>query len=69
MFDRLRLSVPCNRGLIFGGLLLTSLLCIRGRPEPDSFRFVILGDRTGESQRGVYEQVWKEVAEIGRAHV
>ncbi len=26
------------------------------------FRFVILGDRTGEAQPGVYEQVWKEIA-------
>ena len=25
-------------------------------------RFVILGDRTGSAQKGVYEQVWKEVA-------
>lgn len=27
-----------------------------------SFRFVILGDRTGESQPGVFAQVWKEAA-------
>jgi predicted MPP superfamily phosphohydrolase len=26
------------------------------------FRFVILGDRTGETQPGVYEQVWKQAA-------
>jgi len=26
------------------------------------FRFVILGDRTGEAQPGVYEQIWKETA-------
>lgn len=25
------------------------------------FRFVILGDRTGETQPGVYEQVWREI--------
>ena len=25
-------------------------------------RFVILGDRTGSVQPGVYEQVWREVA-------
>jgi 3',5'-cyclic-AMP phosphodiesterase len=30
--------------------------------QPQSFRFVILGDRTGEVQSGVYEQVWREVA-------
>src|ERR1044071_4113063 len=28
----------------------------------DSFQFVILGDRTGEAQPGVYEQVWREAA-------
>jgi hypothetical protein len=69
MFDRVQLRVRCNRGLIFGGLLLTLLLCIWGRPEPDSFRFAILGDRTGEVQQGVYEQVWKEVAAEGPAFV
>jgi Icc protein len=26
----------------------------------DSFQFVILGDRTGETQPGVYERVWQE---------
>jgi predicted phosphodiesterase len=61
MFDRLR-NKGCSRALIGGGLLLTLLLCIRGTPPPDSFRFAILGDRTGEAQPGVYEQVWKDVA-------
>ena len=28
----------------------------------DSFHFVILGDRTGEAEPGVYEQVWTETA-------
>jgi Icc protein len=31
-------------------------------PQPDAFRFVILGDRTGEAGPGVYEQVWREAA-------
>src|SRR5271157_174325 len=61
-FDRLRIGARCSRALVFGGLLLTLLLYIRGAPAADSFRFAILGDRTGEAQRGVYEQVWKEVA-------
>src|ERR1700723_1362410 len=26
------------------------------------FHFAILGDRTGEAQAGVYEQIWKETA-------
>jgi Icc protein len=29
---------------------------------PDEFRFVILGDRTGEAQPGVWEHVWREAA-------
>ena len=69
MFGRLRIRVQHGRALIFGGLLLTLLLCIRGAPAPDSFRFVILGDRTGDVQRGVYEQVWKEMAAEGPAFV
>jgi len=47
-----------RRALVFGGLLPAILLCARGAAAPDSFRFAILGDRTGEAQRGVYEQVW-----------
>jgi 3',5'-cyclic-AMP phosphodiesterase len=30
--------------------------------QPDSFRFVIIGDRTGETQPGAYEEAWKEAA-------
>jgi len=29
---------------------------------PDAFRFVLLGDRTGEAQPGVWERVWQEAA-------
>src|SRR5690348_13026658 len=38
------------------------LLLSFGAGAQESFRFVILGDRTGEAQPGVYERVWKEVA-------
>jgi predicted phosphodiesterase len=69
MLDRFRLRVRFNRGFMVGGLLLIALLCIWGRQAPDSFRFAILGDRTGEAQGGVYEQVWKEVAAEGPAFV
>src|SRR5215469_3551564 len=30
--------------------------------EKGAFRFAIVGDRTGEAQPGVFEEVWKEVA-------
>jgi UDP-2,3-diacylglucosamine pyrophosphatase LpxH len=32
------------------------------RADPAEFRFAILGDRTGEAQAGVWEQVWRETA-------
>ena len=69
MLGRFRIISRCNRGLILGGLLVSYLLCIWAGPAADSFRFAILGDRTGESQRGVYEQVWKEVAAENPAFV
>lgn len=31
-------------------------------PQPERFTFAILGDRTGEAQPGVYEQMWREAA-------
>jgi Icc protein len=34
----------------------------RTAAQNDSFQFVILGDRTGETQPGVYERVWREAA-------
>jgi len=33
-----------------------------GAAKPESFRFEILGDRTGEVQPGVYEEAWREAA-------
>ena len=38
------------------------LLGSRAAAPKDSFQFVILGDRTGEAQPGVYERVWQEAA-------
>jgi Icc protein len=39
-----------------------TLLLLAAPPQPGAFRFVILGDRTGEAQPGVYEHVWKTLA-------
>src|ERR1700723_3391991 len=69
MFDRLPFRARYGCALLFGGLRLAVLLCIRGAAAPDSFHFAILGDRTGEAQPGVYEQVWKEVAAESPAFV
>lgn len=43
-------------------VLLLCLVRSAANPPPNSFRFVILGDRTGEAQPGVYEEVWQEAA-------
>ncbi len=42
-------------------VLFAAIFLVAAFPAP-SFRFVILGDRTGEAQPGVYEQVWREAA-------
>lgn len=50
--------------------VLSLFLAISGAaPQPESLRFVILGDRTGEARPGVYEQVWQEVAAENPAFV
>lgn len=51
-----------RRAFLFAGLLPALLVCLRATPTPDSFRFAILGDRTGEAEPGVFEQVLQEVA-------
>src|SRR5580698_3256689 len=49
--------------LVFAAfLLLAATLLVAVPPAPDAFHFVIMGDRTGEAQRGIYEQVWAEAA-------
>jgi len=49
--------------LALGGWLLGSLgLAQRAATQHDSFQFVVLGDRTGETEPGVYERVWREAA-------
>src|SRR5579863_4375692 len=49
--------------LVLGAWLLGSLgSAQRAAPQSDSFQFVIVGDRTGEAEPGVYEHVWQEAA-------
>jgi hypothetical protein len=50
-------------------VLLLVLVRSAATPQLESFRFVILGDRTGGAQSGVYEQAWQEAAEEGPALV
>jgi 3',5'-cyclic-AMP phosphodiesterase len=43
-------------------LILAALPLYAQSPAPAGFRFALLGDRTGEAQPGVYEQIWKQIA-------
>ncbi len=45
------------------------LLTMPAQAATESFRFVMLGDRTGETQPGVYEQAWKEAGAENPAFV
>lgn len=67
--------IPCNyiivvrlcqiakcRRVVFLTAALAAVLAVVAAPAPESFRFVILGDRTGEAIPGVYEQIWHEAA-------
>jgi len=49
--------------------LLALLVALTAPARPDTFRFVVLGDRTGETQAGVYEQAWREAAADNPAFV
>src|SRR2546429_3319583 len=49
--------------------LATLLVALAAAPAADTFRFVVLGDRTGGAQPGIYEQVWKEAVAAGPAVV
>jgi len=40
---------------------LAAFVLMAAGPPRNDFRFAILGDRTGNAQPGVYEQVWREV--------
>jgi Icc protein len=65
---------PRTRGARLGLVVPAAVLCFLlaksgAAPQAESFRFVILGDRTGESIPGVYEQVWQETAAENPAFV
>ena len=57
------------RSLLFAAALAAALAVLAASAAPDSFRFEILGDRTGEAQPGVFEQVWRETAAQNPAFV
>jgi 3',5'-cyclic-AMP phosphodiesterase len=39
-----------------------AMLWVALAPASDTFHFVVIGDRTGEAQPGIYERVWQEAA-------
>jgi 3',5'-cyclic-AMP phosphodiesterase len=43
-------------------LAFSAFLVAAAQPGPNAFHFVIMGDRTGEAERGIYESVWAEAA-------
>ena len=55
--------MPLTRKLLLSiAVLLVAWIRLAATAAPDTFRFVILGDRTGETRPGVYEQAWREAA-------
>lgn len=52
---RRRIAAAC------AGFVIVIAAGTRGAPPAAEFRFAILGDRTGDAQPGVYEQVWREI--------
>lgn len=62
MWENLRRVTPLTRRMQLVAVALVSLAWLIGAPAPpNSFRFSILGDRTGEAQGDVYERVWREI--------
>jgi Icc protein len=51
-----------RRYLVLLAALAAALVKLAATAAPEPLRFAILGDRTGEAQPGVYEQVWRETA-------
>ncbi len=50
------------RLFICGAAILAISLTAGALAQPESFRFVIIGDRTGETEPGIYERVLKQAA-------
>lgn len=46
-----------------------AVLFLAAAPAPEAFHFVLLGDRTGETVRGVYEQVLADAASTDPAFI
>ena len=49
-----------QRRCLLAAALAVAALTAAGSPQ-NNFRFSILGDRTGDAEPGVYEQIWKDI--------
>jgi Icc protein len=56
------LSMRYCRFAVLAAVLPAWLFCNRASAEREPFQFIILGDRTGDSEPGVYQRVWQEAA-------
>ena len=50
------------RFAVLAAALPAWLLCNRASGKEDPFQFIILGDRTGDAESGIYQRVWQEAA-------
>jgi hypothetical protein len=60
MSSRRLLSAALAHAIVLGAALAILLAA----SAPNDFSFAILGDRTGDAQPGVYEQVWRELGAL-----
>jgi len=51
-----------RRAIAAAGALALAVCLAAWAPPADPVHFVLLGDRTGEAQPGVYERVWREAS-------
>jgi 3',5'-cyclic-AMP phosphodiesterase len=62
------IGTVCRRAVLVAGVLFAGLAASQGT-RTESFRFAILGDRTGEAQPGVWEEVCQEAASENPAFI
>ncbi|PWU10838.1 MAG: hypothetical protein C5B51_03685 [Terriglobia bacterium] len=51
-----------SRAALLSAVLFLAALAVIAAPPATSFSFVLLGDRTGETEPGVYERLWHDLA-------
>jgi len=58
-----QVNVPrrCLLACLIGAVALVTAQSQKAGVSQNDFRFSILGDRTGDTQPGVYERIWKEI--------